>query len=251
MEPLGKQFKVAFFRQQPEAQSIVDLFEFLPGVYFYAKDTNHRYFAVNKPVLEDVFGLEEEEELLGKTDSEFQVPALAEAYHAEDRRVIEGRETIPNEVWLVPDVSGRPRWYVSTKTPVTNAAKEVIGIAGVMYAIQTPEEQAAYFRELLPVIQFMEANYVSDVSMERMAEMAGLSSTQFNHRFRMLLRMSPSEFLLRLRVEAARNLLVTGHGMLGEIAVEVGFYDQSHFTKRFRKVTGMTPREYRSRFRGT
>ncbi|MEM9479725.1 MAG: AraC family transcriptional regulator [Verrucomicrobiota bacterium] len=250
MDQIGREFKDAYFRRQPDARNIIDLFEYLPGVYFYAKDANHRYFAVNRLVLEDVFGLESEEDLLGRTDSDFQAPALAEAYHAEDRRVMEQRETIPNEVWLVPHVSGRPRWYVSTKTPVFNAAKEVIGIVGVMYPIQTPEEQAAYFRELLPVIQFMEANYRTDISMEKMTQMAELSSTQFNQRFRLLLRMSPSEFLLRLRVEAARNLLATGQDALGEVAVEVGFYDQSHFTKRFRKVTGMTPRQYRMRFRG-
>ncbi len=251
MGKTGQPFKDTFFQRHPHARNVIELFDFLPGVYFYGKDTDHRYFAVNRPVLEEIFGLEEESQLLGRTDMEFQAPALAEAYHAEDRRVMDGGATIPNEVWLVPYASGALRWFVSTKVPIFDASETVIGIAGAMYLIETPEEQAASFRELHPVIQFMEANFASDISMEKMAEMAGLSSTQFNFRFRELLRMSPSDYLLRLRVETARRLLATSQLSLGEIALEVGFYDQSHFTKRFRRVTGLTPRHYRMRFRGS
>ena len=81
-----------------------------------------------------------------------------------------------------------------------------------------------------------------------MAVMAGLSSTQFNKRFRELLRMSPSEYILKLRIEVAQNLLNSSNKSIAEISAEAGFYDQSHFTKRFRKVTGMTPMAFRKEF---
>ena len=60
---------------------------------------------------------------------------------------------------------------------------------------------------------------------------------------------TPREYLLSLRVEAARRLLVTSDTSLAAIATDCGFTDQSHFTKRFQKVTGMTPHQYRDRFR--
>ena len=85
--------------------------------------------------------------------------------------------------------------------------------------------------------------------MTSMASMAGMSSTQFNQRFRALFRMSPTEYLLKLRIETSRRLLTRSQGSIAEIALEAGFCDQSHFTKRFRKATGMTPRQYRLRFR--
>ncbi len=237
-----------FYAKHPQAKQVMELFEFLPSVYFYAKDAEHRYVCVNRPVLTEIFGMEQMDEVLGKSDLEIQAPAMAEAYHAEDRSVMEGGVVIPNEVWLVMLASGSPQWFVSTKTPLRNSVGEVIGIAGAMYPIDTPDEEAARFREIHPVIKHLEEHFRSDVSMEEMARLSGLSTTQFNKRFRDVLRISPTELLLRLRVQAAQSLLVDSRKGMAEIAGETGFFDQSHFTKRFKRVTGMTPLGYRKRF---
>ena len=162
----GKAFSDAFFEQNPDARSVIELFEYLPTALFYAKDSRHRYVAVNLRTLTDVFGLEEMEDLLGRTDSDFQPPALAEAYHAEDCRVMDSRQPIPNQVWLVPHVRGTPRWYVSSKTPLVASDGSVIGIAGVMYPIDTPEEQESFFRELLPAVRYIDVNYTGTISMK-------------------------------------------------------------------------------------
>jgi len=245
----GSAFSDAFYEQHPGARSVIGLFEHLPAVFFYAKDRQHRYVWVNQRTLAEVFGLDSIEDLLGRTDLDFQPPALAEAYHAEDRRVMDSAEAIPNQVWLVPHVRGTPRWYVSSKTPLFAVDDSVIGIAGVMYPIATPEEQASFFRELSPVIRFIEENYTETISMKDMAEMAGLSATQFNLRFRSVLRMSPTDYVLSRRIQDAQKRLTESSESIADIGINVGFVDQSHFTKRFRKVTGMTPLAYRKRFR--
>lgn len=242
------QFQTDFFKQKPEVKSYFELFDYLPEVYFFAKDSDHRYVGVNRPVLRDIFGLELQSELLGKTDLDFQPPILAEAYHAEDRRVMEGNATIPNKVWLVPHVAGTPRWYVSTKTPIRDAEGSVIGLTGVMYAVKSPRDRAAYFKDLAPVVAALEERYDENLSMKEMAELAGLSSTQFNVRFRKLLRMPPTKYVVRLRIEAAQQRLLQTDRDITDIGMEVGFFDQSHFTRRFREITGMTPLGYRRRF---
>ena len=129
-------FQETFFASQPSAREIFDLFEYLPDAYFYAKDARHRYVGANEPVLREVFGLDSLDQLLGKTDVEFQPPALAEAYHAEDRRVMEAGQILPRQLWLVPHVRGAPSWYVSTKSPLRDPNGSVIGIVGVMYRVQ-------------------------------------------------------------------------------------------------------------------
>lgn len=231
------------------AESMFALFDFVPAVHFYAKDSEHRYVGINWATLNDVFGLEDKSELLGRTDSEFQPPALAQAYHAEDRRVMESGQPIPNQVWLVPHVRGTPRWYVSTKTPLVAPDDKVIGISGVMYPIETPEAQASYFHELSPVVAHIDAHYTETISMNEMARMADLSTTHFNQRFRSILRMSPTEYLLSRRIQHAQQLLSETSESISDIGAEVGFYDQSHFTKRFRRMTGLTPKAYRAQFR--
>ena len=238
----------AFFAKSPDAHSLIQLFEYLPSALFYAKDAQHRYVAINRRTLTEVFGLEDVGDLLGRTDLDFQPPALAEAYHAEDRRVMRSRSPIPHQVWLVPHVRGTPRWYVSSKTPWFATDGMVIGIAGVMYPIETPEEQESFFRELLPAVRFIDENYCQSVCMKDMASLAGLSTTHFNTRFRAVLRMSPTEYVLSRRIQDAQKLLAETDRSIAEIGMDVGFFDQSHFTKRFRKVTGLTPRAYRRRF---
>jgi AraC-like DNA-binding protein len=54
--------------------------------------------------------------------------------------------------------------------------------------------------------------------------------------------------LLALRLQEARRLLATTDEALSDIALGTGFFDQSHFTKRFRKVIGMTPTQFRKTF---
>ena len=77
-----------------------------------------------------------------------------------------------------------------------------------------------------------------------MAAMAKLSSTQFNVRFRELLRMSPSEYILKLRIEIDQKLLNASNKSIAKVAAESGVHEQSHFTKRYRKVTGMNRLAY-------
>lgn len=245
----GMAFQDQFLRRCPGARAFFELFEHLPSIFFYAKDEQHRYVGANHLNLRDVFGLSSIDELLGKTDLDFQPPSLAEAYHAEDRKVMETRKPLPSQVWLVPHVRGTPKWYVSSKTPMFDASGRVIGIAGVMYSVDQPQDRAAYFRELAPVISYMEEHFTEAISMREMARMAGLSSTRFNFRFQQILHLSPTEHLLRLRIDAAKQMLVRSDKTIAEIALECGFWDQSHFGKRFQKALGMTPRAYRANFR--
>ena len=245
----GLVFQERFLKRCPGARTFFELFEHLPGTYFYAKDEQHRYVGANLLNLRDVFGLASIEDLLGRTDLEFQPPSLAEAYHAEDRKVMESRMPLPGQVWLVPHVRGTPKWYVSSKTPMFDASGKVIGIAGVMYSVDEPQDRAAYFRELAPVIAYMEKHFTENISMREMARMAGLSSTRFNFRFQQILHLSPTEHLLRLRIDAAKQMLVRSDKTIAEIAMECGFSDQSHFGKRFQKALGIAPRAYRVKFR--
>lgn len=241
-------FQLAFFERNPLARSVLDLFDTLPNVAFYAKTVESRFFCVNQLFLE-IHGCRSEHEMLGKSDRDVSPPAMAEAYIEEDQRVMSQRKMLPGQVWLVYHPHEQPHWYVSSKTPLFAADGEVVGLAGAMYPIDRPDELARYTKELLPVVRHIEQNYAEPVSMSQMARLAGLSSTHFNRRFRQILRMTPLDYLRTVRVQAARRLLAAGTASLAQVAADTGFTDQSHFTRRFRQATGMTPQAYRRRFR--
>ena len=242
-------FQRAFLRRCPSAQPLMRLFDTLPDVAFYAKDTASRFVKVNGAFLVGHAAMDESE-VLGRDDRHLSPPVMAAAYMAEDRRVMDGGRPIVGQVWHVFHAGKLPRWYVSSKTPLRDERGKVMGLAGAMYPIERPEELAEYTRELLPVVRHIEQCYPEPVSCAEMAKLAGLSSTHFNRRFRQIFRMSPLKYLLTVRVLAAQRLLSGTNQSLARIAADIGFTDQSHFTKRFKLATGLTPAGYRRRFRG-
>ena len=102
------------------------------------------------------------------------------------------------------------------------------------------EASMAYLRE----------NY-SDIglSVEKLSEIASLSTWYYIKRFRRIYGITPHKYILRLRLEAARGLLDTTSMSVEEIAYQCGFSGPSHFIDVFRKTSGMTPLKFRSLWR--
>jgi AraC-like DNA-binding protein len=244
----SSQFQKDFFSRFPLAESVFQLFHQLPNACLYVKDTSSRFVHVSHGVLA-IYDLKKENEMLGKMDRDFQPPALAEAYLAEDRRVFTTRKPVLGQLWLVPHIRGTPQWYVSSKVPLFDAKGEIVGLAGVMFRVEKPMEMDRYLGRLKPALDFLESNFAKPLSISDAAAKCGMPSTTFNRQFRALLRMTPTEYLLAWRIEAARKQLVETQRSLSQIAMDCGFADQSHFTKRFCRITGMTPLAYRKRFK--
>ena len=242
-----KAFQKGFFRQNPTIEPMLRVMAQVPGACLFVKDLKSRYVRANAGSLE-TYGLTREEELVGQRNRDFFPALLAEAYESEDRRVIQSRKPVLSEIWLVPHMRGTPRWFVSSKAPLFNIDNTVIGLVGQMHPIATPDDQHAHFRELRKVIEFIDRHFVDEITADRLAGMAGISVPHFNRRFRQLLRLSPMEYVLSLRIQEAQRQLTTTKRTVGEISLATGFYDQSHFTKRFNKVVGMNPLAYRRKY---
>jgi AraC-like DNA-binding protein len=243
----GRAFQRRFFARYPSLAPLMDLFEHAPGMFFYAKDVESRFVRLNRANLA-VYGVDDEAPLLGRSDRDFHPPYLAEGYIAEDQRVMKEGPVL-NQTWLVPFLNGPMQWFVSSKMPLVGPRGECVGICGVMYPIHTPKEQLKRFQRLAPAIRYLEQHFREQVQLAELARFCELSATHVHRLFQRLLRMSPSEYLLALRLQEARRLLTSTELPLSAIANNTGFFDQSHFTKRFRKMTGMTPTQFRRTFR--
>lgn len=93
---------------------------------------------------------------------------------------------------------------------------------------------------------YLIAHYASDVGLEELANVAGLSRAHLIRAFRKEYHITPHSFLTDIRIRQARELLRAG-GQPAEIALECGFADQAHFTRHFKARTGLTPGQYRAR----
>jgi AraC family transcriptional regulator len=91
------------------------------------------------------------------------------------------------------------------------------------------------------VTDYLEAHLKESLSVKELALLVDLSPAHFSALFRRATGLSPYRFLIRLRVSRARQLLESGNDSIGQVAIQVGFYDQSHLTKQMRRVLGISP----------
>lgn len=98
---------------------------------------------------------------------------------------------------------------------------------------------------LVQAKQIMRDCCTTGITIRAIANGLEIHSVHLARAFRRYFHISPSEYVSRCRIWRARELLVTSKLALAEIAIEVGFSDQSHLTNAFRRVTAMTPAAYR------
>lgn len=100
-------------------------------------------------------------------------------------------------------------------------------------------------RALRRVHAYIEEHLGEPISLHQLAEIAGLSLYHFARAFKKSEGVPPHQLLLLSRVRRARELLANTERPLSEIALDVGFADQSHLARRFREHFGISPRSYR------
>ncbi|AZE91524.1 Transcriptional regulator, AraC family [Pseudomonas orientalis] len=101
---------------------------------------------------------------------------------------------------------------------------------------------------ILKVQHWLQASGAVEVSIAAMAQEAGLEERTFLRRFRSATGLRPTEYCQHLRVGKARQLLELTNGSIDHIAWTVGYQDPSAFRATFKKITGLAPSDYRSRF---
>ena len=92
-------------------------------------------------------------------------------------------------------------------------------------------------------MDFLESNYMNDISMEEIANYTGRSLSTFKRDFKKCSALSPQEWLIHRRLEAARELIRKGRRKGSEICFEVGFKNLSHFSKVYKETYGIPPTE--------
>ncbi|MCW5653214.1 AraC family transcriptional regulator [Hydrogenophaga sp.] len=95
------------------------------------------------------------------------------------------------------------------------------------------------------------AHLADDLSVEVLAELAGVSPGHFSRLFRASFDCAPHQYVLRARLEAACELLRDPARPMAEIAVETGFFDQSHLSRWFKQHYGQSPGLWRRQNNGT
>ncbi|GAC1428993.1 MAG: AraC family transcriptional regulator [Acidobacteriaceae bacterium] len=113
------------------------------------------------------------------------------------------------------------------------------------HADSSPSERAVGSEKAVVklVREYLEDHFADNVSLDQIAVLSGLSSYHLIRVFRSEVGLPPHAYLEQVRINRARQLLRAGNS-IAEVAYTTGFTDQSHFSRHFKKMTGVTPGQY-------
>ena len=103
---------------------------------------------------------------------------------------------------------------------------------------------------IMPALYFMSDHFHEQVNLEQCAAMVNLSLGRFAHLFTKQVGLSPYRFILSLRIDEAKDLLVNSSMSVNDVARQIGFSDPCYFSRIFRKYAGCSPKEYRRKRQG-
>jgi PAS domain S-box-containing protein len=242
-------FRHNFLARLRKNELVEKLMELLPSnIMLYVKDTESRMIMGNQAFVRQI-GLQNERDIIGKNDYDFFWPLQADAYRRDDAEVVRTGTPQIGKCEIMPTADGVVDWYHTSKMPLHDADGNIVGIVGVTQDTRTSSGAQQAFRALEPAIRHIMDNYAKPIHAEELAAISGLSLPRFTRRFKREFQVTPGRYLTMVRLNVACRLLASTQKSIATIALESGFYDHSFFTKQFVKYKGMTPKEFRSRFR--
>ncbi len=113
-------------------------------------------------------------------------------------------------------------------------------------AVKHRKSSPPYSRAIRKAINYMRSHMQEKITVDMLAEEAGLSKGRFLHLFKEETGISPMTFLRNEKIENAKNMLLYSEYTIHEISIILGFSNESHFIKTFREHTTHTPSQYRN-----
>jgi AraC-like DNA-binding protein len=221
------------------------LFDHIDSVFFFAKDLDGRILFANEQLVRH-YGFQKPEDMIGKTDFDFLPRSLAQKYRWDDQKVADSKEPMLRQVELFLDDKGVPDWYFTTKLPILSSSGSAIGVMGVIQKFDRSHFRFFEDKKLALMVNFLNDHYSENIKPRRLSEISGMSPRKIQRLFKTKLNVTPRDMLMKARVLKACDDLRLTENTLSTIAADCGFYDQSSFTRLFKKHIGMTPRRYRS-----
>jgi AraC-like DNA-binding protein len=241
--PRWEKLREQFLQQIAPDSHFHRAFDDIEDIVFFAKNLAGETLFFSRGVLKH-HGLDRDEQMIGRTDADLTPGPLADQYCADDRRVIESGQPFTGRLELWFDEVGLPAWYVTNKYPLRDRAGRVIGLMGTMRASTGTAGPTSGNARLAPAMAMLQGSLARFPPVGRLAVSCGLSVRHFQRAFSQAFGMSPRTYWMKCRIRSACFRLQQGDASIAVIADELGFCDQSNFTRHFRQHAGATPRKF-------
>ncbi len=237
-----------FLRRISSDTPFYRLFDCMPDVAFFAKDTQFRFMCASQRFIER-FGFRDETQVVGRNDFDLFPSRLAENFRRDDEEIISTGASKLNIMELFFTDQGIPDWFVTNKLPLRDRRDRIIGVMGTVHSFAGRREILQPYLQLDKAVAYIRENFRRGVTVKELAYVVHLSPRQLHRKFVEAFGCSPQSFILKLRMQAACEALQKEGSQISEVARELGFCDQSAFTQLFQKHVGLTPLKYQKRYR--
>lgn len=216
----------------------------LSDIRVLVKDRKRRFVWVSDNV-PSRHGFGSPQEMIGLSDIDINPKSLATTYSKDDLFVLNTGKPIFNKLEISFDEYGLPNWFRVNKAPLYDRQQRVIGIIATIQPLPKNQVLPETSGDLKPVTDWIHAHLGEQVRVDHLASLIHVTARQLERRLKWATGLTPLQFINRCRVMESCRLLRETDNAIGKIAIDVGFYDQSAYTKIFRGQLGLTPLQYR------
>jgi len=220
------------------------LFDQVPDVVFFVKDTAGRYVAVNMSLVER-HGLTRKAQVLGQRPCDICPGDYGQVPHQQDIAVLRSGRPLLDHLemhWYAPH---QPGWCLTTKLPLRDAAGTIVGLIGISRDVRAPIKRQEIPTALARALDYFERHVADPVTPSSLAQAAGLAPSRLARLMKRFFGLTPSQYIAKTRLAVASALLRQTNDPVAQIALACGFYDHSAFTRAFHKVAGVSPSQFR------
>ena len=218
-----------------------EIFDYLTDILVFIKDKQGAFLNANTCFI-DTFGLKDKEEVVGKTDLELFGPKLADVYTIGDRKILNGELPVFHQEELIYTLnSDHTTKFLTTKYPIKDSEGKVYAVIGISRDALNLREATRSSNQLKKALDYIDTNYMKDIKITTLSEMSNMSDSTFLRTFKRDFNLTPKRYIISRRLKKVAEFLVGSDKPFCEISILCGFSDQSHMTREFKRVTGITP----------
>ena len=230
-------------------QIAMGLFEALPDIMFWVKDDTGTIIFANRAYAQLLN--RNPEDLVGETDKSLFPPTMANFFRCDDETVLKTSKPLQNKLEIITRLGGGIEWRMTSKIPLFDENNKVLGTAGVSRRLEhgegpplpTPQ------RAISNLIDRVHENLGEDITVRDLARQAGMSVSSLERSFRKYLDTTPKQYLVRARIAAACDKLLSTTLSVGQIAASLSYHEHASFTRAFSSIMHMSPKDYRNFYR--
>ncbi len=246
---MKKEYLISAMLDQLEAPFTGEaLFDHMIDLVYFIKNRDGQYVVVNQSLVHRC-GYADKNELIGLTaDQVFSTP-LGTGYRAQDDEVLKTGQSLLNRLELQIYPSHGTGWCITNKIPLMSKNGQVIGLVGISKDLHKTTGSKKDYSGIGEVVDYVQTHYDQPLKIQDLAHRVSLSTYQLEKRMANIFEITPKQFILKVRMDAAVKQLKETHEVISEIAFNCGYSDQSTFSRQFKQTVGMSPALYRRMFR--